>query len=216
MAQRTVQSDPFPGPPLPVTVSNVPLPVSGIVSGTINTVPPAHASTNVDQIGGAAISLGPADAAHSVPVTLANDVILSISISQIGEALLKLGQQTKDQALPVTLAIDERKIPVIITDGNDTVGTITNPIKTDPTGLTTQPVLVNNVVPVSQSGNWANSILSSLTNPVYVQAIDQSALTQLGDILREIRLQNTSMLNTMSIQSGQFVPIAQSLPFLST
>lgn len=43
------------------------------VSGTVTTTPPANASTNVTEIGGAALALGQAAKSASVPVALASD-----------------------------------------------------------------------------------------------------------------------------------------------
>src|SRR6202162_5393194 len=68
---------------IPVTLINQPstqlfvavdnFPAVQPISGTVITTPPAHASTNITQVRGSAVSLGQKTSANSIPVVLATD-----------------------------------------------------------------------------------------------------------------------------------------------
>jgi hypothetical protein len=62
-----------------VLIANTPLPIQGgnstpvVVSGTVTTTPPGNASTNITQVGGAALTEGQKTSANSIPVVISSD-----------------------------------------------------------------------------------------------------------------------------------------------
>lgn len=97
------------------------------VTGTVTTTPPANASTNIAQVGGAAISEGQKTMAASVPVVIASDqsavpvsgtvtttppANASTNIAQVGGTNVTLGAKTSAASIPVVLATDEAALPV--------------------------------------------------------------------------------------------------------
>jgi hypothetical protein len=105
-----------------VSASN-PLPVTG----TVVTTPPAHASANIDQIGGAALTEGQKVMAASVPVVIASDqsavpvsgtvtttppADASTNITKVGGAALTEGQKVMAASVPVVIASDQSAVPI--------------------------------------------------------------------------------------------------------
>ena len=121
-----------------ITVQGVASGAAVPVSGTVTTSPPANASTNVSQVGGAAVALGAALSAASIPVALATDGTvlgpvnetapasdtassgLNGRLQRIAQRLSSiiallpaaLGQGTMAQSLRVVVASDQSAIPV--------------------------------------------------------------------------------------------------------
>lgn len=74
------------------------------VSGAVATTPPSHASTNVDQIGGAALALGQAAKAACIPVTLASDQP-PVQVSQAGASTNRVSYSGAITSATTTAAI---------------------------------------------------------------------------------------------------------------
>lgn len=72
--------------PMPVSDAGGSLTVDGAVtvSGTVTTTPPANATTDITKIGGAAVALGTAHAAASIPVELSNDGVFATAAGTNG------------------------------------------------------------------------------------------------------------------------------------
>lgn len=97
------------------------------VSGTVTTVPPSNASTNIAQVGGAALSEGQKAMAASIPVVLASDqsavpvsgtvtttppANASTNLAQVGGSAISEGQKAMAASLPIVIASDQSAVPV--------------------------------------------------------------------------------------------------------
>lgn len=97
------------------------------VSGTVTTTPPTNASTNIAQVGGAALSEGQKAMAASVPVVIASDqsavpisgtvtttppANASTNLAQVGGSAISEGQKAMAASLPVVIASDQSAVPV--------------------------------------------------------------------------------------------------------
>lgn len=68
--------------------------VTGVVTGTVTTVPPANASTNITEVGGATLALGATIMADSVPVAFSTDqspLGVTGSVSATGTVTANIG-----------------------------------------------------------------------------------------------------------------------------
>jgi hypothetical protein len=139
------------------------------VSGTVTTVPPANASTNLTQVGGAAITEGQKTMANSVPVVLASDQSpVEVELFDSAENGITSQANGSQRALDVGIdvagvQVDPRSSRTLtcadtvtanqgapntvanswlveVTDGTNVLGTSAHPVRVDPTGTTTQPV----------------------------------------------------------------------------
>jgi hypothetical protein len=135
---------------------------------------------------------------------------LRVVLQQVGELLLALGQATKDGSIPVTLASDQPIIPVNITDGYDTIGNTSRPVRIDPVGVTPQPVLVQGTVPISGALASLPAILSTQQS----DGLGNYDLRLTLALLRELINYQIQHVVMLGIQTGQFVPQVETLPFL--
>jgi hypothetical protein len=99
------------------------------ITGTVTTAPPANASANITQVGGAALSEGQKAMAASVPVVIASDqsaipisgtitttppANASTNITQISGAAITEGQTVMASSLPVVIASNQSSLPVTV------------------------------------------------------------------------------------------------------
>lgn len=127
-----------------------------VVSGTVTTTPPTHASTNVDQIGGAAIALGQTTMSASVPVVIASDQT-SVPVTAAQSTAANLNATVVGTG---TFAVQAAQSG---TWNIGTVATITNPVAVTGTFFqATQPVSIAANVPVTQvTSPWVVSLTST-------------------------------------------------------
>jgi hypothetical protein len=148
--------------------------------------------------------------------------MLMASLRQIGETLLLLEKRLAEPAVPVALAEGHPFIPVNITDGLDTVGTASRPVRVDPVGTTPQPVsgtvsisslplpLVVSLIQLGVAIGAGNPLPSQLSDGVSFYDL-KMLLSQ----LRELINAHNALVQVNAIATGQFIPQADTLPFLS-
>jgi hypothetical protein len=184
--QTPIEVELFDSNEVPITSTggalDVNLKSSGVtqpVSGTVTTVPPANASTNVTQIGGSAISEGQKAMAASVPVVVASDQSAvpisgtvtttppsnaSTNITQVGGSAISEGQKAMAASVPVVIASDQTAVPVS--------GTVTT---TPPSNAST------NITQVGGSALSEGQKAMAASVPVVI-ASDQSAVPVSGSV----------------------------------
>lgn len=117
--------------------------VNAACPNTVTTIPSASSTTkaNITQVGGAAVALGQAAMASSIPVTIAsNQSNLPANITQVGGAAVALGQVAMASSIPVTIASNQSNLP----DNLVQVGGTNVSTGTDPGGAGVPRVTVSN------------------------------------------------------------------------
>lgn len=152
-----------------VTQSTSPWVVSGTVTSNIGTTNGLALDATVSApqgsvAGGTAGSKSDLAGAifNTSPPTLTNGQQVGLQVDASGSlkttATLTASTVTANQGTPNTLA---NGWPVEITDGTNILGTPTHPIRTDPTGTTTQPI--SGTVTANQGGSWTVAATQSGT-----------------------------------------------------
>jgi hypothetical protein len=186
--------------------STQPVSIAATVGVTQSTSPWVTTVSNFPATQPVSLPTGQSNSAGSIPVVLASDTgPLNVNLPVVP------GRNTADQSLPVTLASDQGMLPVMITDGSDTVGTAQRPIyaqfATPPSvniGASPLPVQVIGIASVS------GAMTTSSADPS--TSFDTNALR---NILIEQRLQFYQLQLQTCFTSGQFIPVPEALPFLA-
>jgi hypothetical protein len=194
--------------------------LNATVTGTVTTTPPSHASTNVDQVGGAAVTLGAKTSANSIPVVLASDEAAlpvtgtfwqatqpvsgtvtanqggapwSDNLTQVGGAAVSLGIKTSANSIPVVLASDEATLPVSAASLPLPAGAATSALQTT----------INTTLgtPAQETGNLAT--IASLLG--YMQRIVELQVQTLA-VLQAIRLQAAGTETYVTSNTGAVEP----------
>ena len=85
----------------------------GDAAGRANVNIQLNAAVNVAQVGGAAIALGQAAMAASVPVVIANNQSnVPTNLAQVGGAAIALGSALGAASVPVVIASDQGNVPI--------------------------------------------------------------------------------------------------------
>lgn len=160
-----------------VDVENVPTVNQGtspwVVTGTVTTTPPAHASTNVDEIGGAPLTEGQKLSADSIPVVIASD-----------QSAVPISGTIAVSNFPATQPVSAVSLPLptgSATSANQTNGTqqtqVTNFPATQPVSGTvtaTPPALPSSAV-VGQSNIAVTGTAVQLSSGTLVNGVVVSA-----------------------------------------
>jgi hypothetical protein len=154
------------------------------------------------------LPVGQQPTAGSVSVTLPSDQPpLSVRL-QIGDQQFVLGRQNAEQSLSVVLAADQPIVPVAITDGLDTVGTMARPLQIQLTAAQLAALAPLAVVTVSGPMAVAGSVLTAPLDPTI--SID---VLPLRALLAEYRAQMYQQIQLAGMAAGQFIPVPEVLPF---
>ncbi len=154
-------------------------------------------------------------------------VVVTPNTSKIGAQVVTFPGGV-DQGNPNTAA---NSWPVEVTDGTNVLGTPTHPIRTDPTGSTTQPVSISGTVPVSGtvtsnqgtanslSNAWTTQITDGTNGPVAVKGASTSPLATDPALVVSISPNSTpNATNTgvVSITNSSTATLGSSATFTGT
>lgn len=133
--------------------------------------------------------------------------VIQVGVKQIGEQSFALGRQPVETSLPVTLATDHPIIPVQLTDGLDTLGTVA------------RPLIVQNAAPTPVLTSVAISSLPAISGSVLITPADPTTsfdTTALRWFLQEERSRNYLQIQLAGIAAGQFIPVPEMPAFLAS